>query len=176
MLLETDMKTCSKCGQTKPLDRFNKHPRTRDGFHGVCKDCRNAQERARFASNPEYAERRRKQQNELARLRYLRDPEKVRARNQAKRRPYTRDAYFSRYGLTEADVVRKTVDQGGVCAICRKPPTDSRGLFVDHNHSTGQVRALLCSRCNQRVGFVEVEPALLQEIIAYLNSWSVEKV
>ena len=37
--------------------------------------------------------------------------------------------------------------QGGGCAICGATPK-TRRLHVDHDHKTGQVRGLLCFRCN----------------------------
>ena len=40
--------------------------------------------------------------------------------------------------------------QGGGCALCGNPPK-TRRLDVDHDHRTGQIRGLLCSRCNQAI-------------------------
>jgi hypothetical protein len=49
--------------------------------------------------------------------------------------------------------------QRGVCAICKKPETATMSksgkvklLAVDHDHETGEVRGLLCQRCNQGIG------------------------
>jgi len=33
------MKTCSNCGETKPIDQFQKAPRNGDGHGGLCMDC-----------------------------------------------------------------------------------------------------------------------------------------
>jgi len=41
--------------------------------------------------------------------------------------------------------------QGGVCAICKRPPKPGKRLAVDHDHQTGYVRGLLCYPCNKRV-------------------------
>lgn len=51
------------------------------------------------------------------------------------------------YGLSpeEYDALLKL--QGGKCAICRARPVSKR-LAVDHDHASGAVRGLLCSRCN----------------------------
>lgn len=38
--------------------------------------------------------------------------------------------------------------QGGVCALCDRPPKTVR-LSVDHDHKTGETRGLLCVRCNR---------------------------
>lgn len=51
------------------------------------------------------------------------------------------------YGLTAEEYDALLVQQGGRCAICRSRPKSKR-LAVDHNHKTGEVRGLLCSRCN----------------------------
>lgn len=51
------------------------------------------------------------------------------------------------YGLTADDYDVLLAAQGGRCAICRARPKSKR-LAVDHDHKTGEVRGLLCSRCN----------------------------
>lgn len=77
------------------------------------------------------------------RQRYAADPQRVRA-----------SKYMSRYGITIEQYDAMFAAQGGVCAICDKPPKNRR-LDVDHDHSTGQVRGLLCAPCNRLVGFFE---------------------
>jgi len=39
-------------------------------------------------------------------------------------------------------------NQGGSCAICREACDTGRRLAVDHDHSSGRIRGLLCFRCN----------------------------
>lgn len=52
--------------------------------------------------------------------------------------------------LTEDQYVTLLALQGGRCAICRRPPkVGGRRLSVDHDHASGQVRGLLCFRCNR---------------------------
>lgn len=51
------------------------------------------------------------------------------------------------YGIDKQEYNRLLKAQGGVCAICQKPPA-KRKLAVDHSHSTSEVRGLLCHICN----------------------------
>ena len=56
--------------------------------------------------------------------------------------------------------------QGGVCAICGK---QNRGrLFVDHDHATGEIRGLLCLRCNWQLA-AWIRPEWLDAAAAYLR-------
>ncbi len=53
----------------------------------------------------------------------------------------------SSYGITYEEYETLLAAQEGVCAICGGG-TSKRHFAVDHNHRTGQVRGLLCARCN----------------------------
>jgi hypothetical protein len=60
-----------------------------------------------------------------------------------------------KYGISVADYDEMLAAQGGCCAICYGPPTRGRERFdIDHDHSTGVVRGLLCSNCNRAVGLL----------------------
>ena len=52
-----------------------------------------------------------------------------------------------KYGINIEDYDTILESQGGVCAIC-KGGTSKRHFAVDHNHKSGNVRGLLCARCN----------------------------
>lgn len=53
-----------------------------------------------------------------------------------------------RYGITSEEYDHMLDMQDGRCAICRRSPR-SKHLAVDHDHTTGHVRGLLCDRCNR---------------------------
>lgn len=67
-------------------------------------------------------------------------------------------------------------NQGGCCcAICGKPETAKnqygiKNLAVDHDHTTGQVRGLLCMQCNQMIGKAGDNPDVLEAAAQYLRS------
>ncbi len=52
------------------------------------------------------------------------------------------------FGLTRDDYRRMLARQHGVCAICCRVNENGRRLGPDHSHATGQLRDLLCGRCN----------------------------
>lgn len=69
---------------------------------------------------------------------------------------------------TDADYEMLLIDQGGRCAICGEEPT-RKPLVMDHNHKTGQIRGLLCSRCNHGIGMLGDHPIVLDKAAAYLR-------
>lgn len=80
-----------------------------------------------------------------------------------------------KYGLAEAQYWEMFERQGGVCAVCGQPETQVlRGavsqLSVDHDHTTGRVRGLLCHHCNTAIGLLRDDTAILEAAIAYLKS------
>lgn len=66
-------------------------------------------------------------------------------------------------------------EQNGACAICgsadegRNPDGSPRRLGVDHDHSTGDIRGLLCVNCNLVLAHAKDRPETLQRAIDYLT-------
>ena len=61
---------------------------------------------------------------------------------------------LKRYGLSESDWEEMFENQERKCAICKKDDSGNSiyGWAVDHCHSTGKVRAILCMKCNTGLG------------------------
>ena len=59
--------------------------------------------------------------------------------------------------------------QGGVCACCGGPPTNDRPFCVDHCHTSGAVRGLLCDNCNIMIANAKDDPARLALGMEYLR-------
>lgn len=82
----------------------------------------------------------------------------------------SRDAYLRRtYNITEEEYDRLLVAQGGGCAVCARPG-GTRRLHVDHDHSNGLVRGLLCFQCNALLIRRGVTPARFRKAAVYLES------
>jgi hypothetical protein len=70
-----------------------------------------------------------------------------------------------RYGVTEQEVAGMIAEQGGVCVICLR--ADAK--HVDHSHLTGQVRWILCFKCNGGLGQFHDDPQVLRLAADYLE-------
>lgn len=131
--------------------------------------------RALRASNPEkyrkyhreWNNRNKERRAEIKRAYNDRNPDVEKDRSLWKRFKITREQYDAMLS-----------SQDGVCAICGNPETTSTNrkndgsvnrLAVDHNHSTGVVRGLLCFKCNTMLAHVEKNEELITKIVRYLE-------
>ena len=99
---------------------------------------------------------------ERARKSYLKNKDVVLARS--------RERHLKiKYNLTSQDYLEMVNKQKNLCAICGKPEHrllktgDIKPLSVDHNHTTGVVRELLCKDCNALLGFANEDINILLE-------------
>lgn len=71
------------------------------------------------------------------------------------------------YGISQKDFDKIMIAQNNRCAICKIDINNSS--HVDHNHSTGNVRGILCHNCNKGLGMFKDNIEFLQSAIDYLN-------
>lgn len=71
------------------------------------------------------------------------------------------------YNITQIEFEKMLIEQDFKCAICKKETE----LSVDHNHSTGEVRELLCGNCNRALGLFEENRRIIQAAKEYLERW-----
>jgi len=136
------MKTCTKCGVSKPLFDFHKRPETEDGRRTDCKDCFRQKRKEHWESLPKEE---RTKRNEKFRLKHL-------------------------YGITPEEYRAKVEEQKNCCFICGvEGGYNNKPLYVDHDHETGQVRKLLCQHCNSGLGMFKDNPELLEKAAEYLR-------
>lgn len=139
-------KSCSTCGDIKTVDNFEPDPRYRSGYRSQCIRCRVSKS----------------SENNVRLAGHLR----------------------RKYGLSLDDWNQRMLEQNSVCAICNLPETRitkpnaekyisgfEPRLSVDHDHETGQVRGLLCYKCNIGIGQLQDSIANLEAAILYLKKW-----
>lgn len=77
------------------------------------------------------------------------------------------------YGLSDFAFNYMSDSQNFACAVCKQTPEAVDGkakvLQVDHNHSTGKVRALLCGNCNRALGLLHDRIDLCLSLADYLR-------
>jgi len=110
-----------------------------------------------------------------------RNPEAQARKNEARkvandpnRRDANRSGALKKYGLTPERFDALYQAQGGLCCICGQPPS-GKGiagvLHVDHDHETGQIRGLLCMRCNTGIGCLGESVDRMRMASEYLLSY-----
>ncbi len=138
-------RVCHVCKVEKKYSEFyikNATPTRRTNPHSISYDCKECQKKIR-------------------KERYHNDP--VKARNRDLKR---------RYGITLDDYDRILVLQNNKCAICNSTSSGKKNnkyFVVDHCHTTGKIRGLLCHGCNVGMGHLQDDVELLEKAIAYLG-------
>jgi hypothetical protein len=126
----------------------------------------NEYRRAWRKANPEKvrAQQKRQRRKNPARIKaknaasYLRNRDKrlkkVKSYADAHRERYRDQRLQRQYGISLAEYLAMYANQNGRCSCCNapRPSSGKTGMVVDHNHTTGEVRGLLCLQCNIAIG------------------------
>lgn len=98
------------------------------------------------------------------------------AKEKRKLKPKADSIYrkLRRYGLTEDQYQKILKEQDFACQICKtkEPSSVHTAFYIDHDHATGEVRGLLCRRCNLILGYANDNLDILEASIAYLKKYS----
>lgn len=178
------MKQCSKCRKIKLVADFNRYKTSLQGF---CRECQQAYQQQNRHKRPQYektfamrhpnsnkerSERYRNANLDKARKASLTSYHKTREANPDEVYKKKRDLMLKRnYGISVSEYDELLQSQNNVCAVCHKPEPWRRGyLHVDHNHKTGQLRGLLCSKCNLALGHANDDVNILRALIRYIQT------
>lgn len=75
----------------------------------------------------------------------------------------------AKYGITPAEYTAMAERQKGLCAICAQASVGKKKyLSVDHCHTTGKVRGLLCDKCNLGIGLIGDTVEQVQRVMDYI--------
>jgi hypothetical protein len=90
-------------------------------------------------------------------------------RHPEKRKLYTRNSRIRAYGISPETYYEMLEKQGKRCAIC-KAESLKRAMNIDHDHTTGKVRGLLCDGCNLSLGHIERKD-FMEKALKYLAQY-----
>jgi hypothetical protein len=145
MIADSSDKVCTLCRKLLPatVEYFGPHKKGRGGFYSHCKKCRCIAQKQWCKDNPD--------KDKSVTLK-------------------------KRYGITFEEYSGLFIEQGGKCAICEfqeqehDPRTGKKKLLaVDHDHITGKIRGLLCSKCNRGIGLFYDNVERMKRAIDYIS-------
>lgn len=141
-------KICSCCNIEKPLSEFFKAKSGKFGVRSDCKVCKVKKRREWLHSHED--------KGRLVRKKHR---------------------LSSVYNIPLEEYLTMLKSQNNLCAICGNPEkrntsSDNKptmDLAVDHCHSTGKIRGLLCASCNTAIGLLKEDPAIFKQALNYLE-------
>lgn len=136
------LKYCPKCNTEKPLELFNRHAKERDGLQRLCRDC----------------------QKESSKKYLSTDKGATTTRQAHLRRKYSIDLQ------TYEDLLSSQGNKCKICGVGSNPDSRANYLVIDHNHTTGEIRGLLCTKCNALLGLAQDREDILEEAKQYLKN------
>ena len=145
------MKICTGCKKLKPLSEFRVDSRRKDKATAKCKMCLSLKEKE--------------------------------TSKQTKRRTTVRNNQLQRdYNISFEHLLQMFENQNGCCFICKTSlvllgdsKTKHQTACVDHNHTTGKIRGLLCNSCNRGLGLFKDNITLLRLAANYLEKDSIDE-
>lgn len=124
--INMNTKKCPTCKQILPVDMFGNNRSRYDGKQAYCKNCISVHGKKFYLANSELLKQK-------SRIHW----------------------YMRKYGMTYEKKSLMFSEQKGLCAICKKLMELDNRCHVDHDHETGEIRGLLCNKCNSGLHYIE---------------------
>lgn len=137
--MQDPVKYCGCCEKTVSVNLFAKNKIKKDGLQERCTPCRS------------------KHHQKVKHLRAKPTPEQ--------KRKYL----MKSYGLTKDQFDDMLTKQNNSCAICGTTDLGKPSPSIDHCHTTGKVRGLLCNNCNRGLGLLKDSKEIIENAIKYLK-------
>ena len=135
-------KRCPKCGEIKQHSLFYNNKNAKDNCSPYCKVCSNLRTTSYARENKETI-------------------------------PSIGYSLKRRYGITATEYAQMLENQKYKCKVCGADRCSTgRNFSVDHCHTTGKIRGLLCAHCNMGLGNFKDSTELLQNAINYLKRYA----
>lgn len=190
-------KECTKCNIYKEVDNYNKCTRAKDGFSHYCKKCLSyLRKKSPYITIQAIDNKKpcsvcrewldisnfRKNKTLRCGLHSQCNKCECKGRN-AHRKTFVaigvnvqKKENILKFGITVEDYLNMIKVQDNKCAICNKeestinPKTGKvKTLSIDHCHSTGKIRELLCGHCNRGLGSFRDDLEIMKKAILYLE-------
>lgn len=156
-----ETKVCRHCEVEKDISEFYLSKAFEDGYNSRCKACWKIWNSRTWELTPES---------------YRKETENKKPYFQREDKRF--EYFWKQQGIniTYEQYLQRLVDQDYRCRICGNHMDNLSGRFtrlqVDHCHTTGKVRGLLCEKCNIAIGLLDDDQSLLSSAIAYLNYYN----
>lgn len=139
------IKKCTVCKELKEETYYYNSTNAKDGKQPRCKEC-----------------------DSKARKKYYELNEKSLEKRTERGKRYK----YKKYGITPEEYRILNESQKECCAICNSKETRSTSteLSVDHCHTTGKIRGLLCNNCNRGLGMLGDSVESISRALVYLTS------
>lgn len=157
-------KFCPDCKETKTSTEFPRQSASPDGLRSNCKKCRNKIRKDPSLYRDELNMSCRKCHRVLPSEAYFKNKHSKLGRE----RTCIECKRASRFQITRDAVHRIRVNQGGRCPCCSIVLPFHKEC-IDHNHRTGRVRGILCSKCNAALGLANDDVETLRNMILYIE-------
>ena len=167
------MKKCTDCNEILSLNNFSKNLSNRDGIYGQCKSCRRIKRKRREKNHIVCVSSKtckrcnsHKHSSEFVPNKSNKDGLNGWCKVCAKD-----DGLNKKYGISYNQYIQILKTQNNKCAICltSEPLGISNSFVVDHCHSTGKIRGLLCNHCNTGLGKLGDTIETLERVLSYLK-------
>lgn len=161
-----ETKICTKCGKEYPATAvfFYRKVKGKETLGCWCKSCDSKSCQKYREANKEAIYHKRKRYREE-------NKEKIKKHLDLTKDKRRVNKIIKQYCVTEDFIQELMNKQLGCCAICEESlvhPLSPASYHIDHNHTTGDVRGLLCVKCNALLGFALENKDILSSAINYL--------
>lgn len=137
---------------------YNQRPEIKERLRNRRKDPAWIAKNREYLSRPEVRERRRELGRKYRQKQSYKDKHRERQRREDVKEQARTRLINRKYGITKKEYDGMLERQGGVCAVCQTSSWGKKGPHIDHCHESGDVRGLLCTRCNSAAGLLDDLP------------------
>lgn len=179
-----EKKVCPRCKIEKLAEEFDRSKGRSDGLSVYCKACnkeyREANKSRILAQKKEYYKSVREDKLEYNKKYFQNNKEKIRDGSrryyEANKQKIIKRSKARRYrvdfGISIEDFEKRLALQQNRCLGCGKEFTEKGDACLDHNHTSGKIRGILCRNCNLAVGGAKDSIEIIKKVINYIIKYN----